>query len=165
MARRRVIVIDMVLASHTPLATRWLIPNWRQARVLPRRQSGGTWVLTAIILVLLPLAWLPIISLQPDRAFALGGPNLAPGTWTLANFAAAWGAGMPNALLTSAALAITAMLLTILLVGPAAFALARPFPGRTFVLGMLLFGLVQPAAVTLIPLFSLLKDLGLLGTV
>lgn len=72
---------------------------------------------------------------------------------------------MPNALLTSAALAITAMLLTILLVGPAAFALARPFPGRTFVLGMLLFGLVQPAAVTLIPLFSLLKDLGLLGTV
>lgn len=151
-----------------------LVPLWQRAPSLGTETPShnirsvnpiaGGFLLIATVLTLLPLAWLPVVALQPGRALALGGPDLVPKTLTFANIVDAWEAGVPAALLTSAGLAIAATSLTIVLIAPAAFAMARPFRRRTLVLGALLFGLLQPATVVLIPLFSLLKDLTLLNT-
>jgi raffinose/stachyose/melibiose transport system permease protein len=126
------------------------------------------WIVVGLLL--LPLLWLLVAAIEPGRDFALSGgwqiANLR--SWTGENFAAAWNAGMGGAMATSLGIAVTVVAVTLLLSTPAAFALAYLVRARAWrfgVLGALLLGLVQPIPVLIIPLFTLLRDFGLLNTV
>ncbi|HZS93892.1 MAG TPA: hypothetical protein VFA78_03780 [Chloroflexota bacterium] len=130
----------------------------------------ATWPATAwsgiiAVLVLLPLLWLVPAGAESTTAFALGESRYSLAALG-ANFAAAWSGGMAGALLTSLILAAIVVAASLALAFPAAFVLAHAFPRplAPVILGVLLIGLFQPAMVSLIPLFRLLKDLGLLGT-
>lgn len=133
------------------------------------RTGWSTVVWSAVGLLLLPLLWLMVAAVEPSRDFALsGGWRISDlRSWTGANFAAAWNAGMGGAMATSLLLALTVVAVTLLLSTPAAFALAWLIRARVWrfgILGALMLGLVQPIPVLIIPLFTLLHDFGLLNT-
>lgn len=132
-------------------------------------RSGSAAVWSVVGVLLLPLAWLLIAAVEPGRTFALAGgwQVVDPSAWTGTNFATAWNAGMAGAMVTSLTLALTVVAVTLVLSIPAAFALAylvRTHAWRIGLLGTLILGLVQPIPVLIIPLFSLLRNLGLLNT-
>lgn len=134
------------------------------------RIVGSTVVWGVVGVLLLPELWLLSAAIEPGRDFALSGgwriPDLQ--SWTGANFAAAWNAGMGQAMVTSVLLALGVLAGTLLLSTPAAFALAhlvRAPAWRFGILGVLILGLVQPMPVVIIPLFTLLHDFGLLNTI
>ena len=129
--------------------------------------TGMAAVLLAIFL--LPLAWLASAALETGRAFALGatGPGWDPRAWTWDNFGTTWDAGLSGAVATSLLLAVGVVAVTVLAAFPAAFALTHLVKGRAWRIGalaLLFAGLLVPAAVLLVPLFSLLKELRLLDT-
>lgn len=105
------------------------------------------------LLVLVPLLSLPI---------------LAAGQGTVSSHAVrgAWSAGMGGGLLWSLALALFTLAAVLLVSVPAAFALARLVRGpvRTALIAILVVGLFEPTPVLTIPLFYLLKSLGLLDS-
>lgn len=137
---------------------------------LKRGQWGAT-VLAGLAMaaVLVPLGWLLVAALEPGRAFALGTANLSmdPRTWTGTNIATVWTNGMADAIAGSAALALGVVAATAALALPAAFGLAHAAWPRTIRAGalvLLIAGFMQPTPVLIIPLFSLLRNLGLLDT-
>lgn len=106
------------------------------------------------LVVLLPLAWLVVL------AGRTGG-----GASPWANLVTVWSSGFGGAFLTSLGIGVVVSICVVALAVPAAFALHR-LKGVWRAAGIvaLMIGLFQPAAVLIIPLFSLLKSLGLLDS-
>lgn len=127
-------------------------------------------------LIFLPLVLVVIIPLlyEVSMAFTTEANQLAypiqwiPSPFTLSNFAHIFAdASLPivrwfgNSLLVSVAGTLLVLFLSTL----SGYAYARlEFPGRSFLFSLLLFSLMIPAAVTLIPSFLLLRDFKLLDT-
>jgi len=135
-----------------------------QGRDDARRPGHGRWasaaaLVAATALTLAPLLWLVARAGQPDEG---GGTP-----W--AHLAAVWSGGFGAAFATSAIIAVAVTAATVALAVPAAFALsqARGRAGRnarTVAVVLLAVGLFQPTEVVIIPLFTLLRDLGLLNS-
>jgi ABC-type glycerol-3-phosphate transport system permease component len=92
--------------------------------------------------------------------------NEATPTWPfhLGNFATAWREVAPY-VLSSIIVAACAMFGCILLGSVSGFVLARyRFPGRNFFFGLIAVLLMVPNVASLIPLFVLMRDLGLLNS-
>jgi raffinose/stachyose/melibiose transport system permease protein len=137
--------------------------------VLPR--PAAAWaasvaVVGLLAVLLLPILWLLAVALGwGDLTVGTSAPTLDPSTWGWSSFSAAWDAGMGGALETSFLLALGAAALTVAFAPFAAFALFRaPRVWQIPLAVVLAIGLFQPSPVIIIPLFSLLKDLGLLDT-
>ncbi len=130
----------------------------------PRGQWAATAAAVAALvaattLTLAPLLWLVARAAQPDEG---GGMP-----WTY--LTAVWSGGFGAAFATSAIIAIVVTAATVALAVPAAFGLnqARGRVGRTVravTVVLLAVGLFQPTEVVIIPLFTLLRDLGLLNS-
>ncbi len=114
---------------------------------------------------LLPLLWLLPLALEPGQGLLINGISFHPDRWNLANAGAVWQQGFGGAMGESLGIAALVVAGTLLLSAPAAFALSR-LPARTALLpgAILLTGLFQPTSALIIPLFSWLRDLGLLGS-
>jgi len=135
-----------------------------QGRDDARRPGRGRWasaaaLVAATALTLAPLLWLVARAGQPDEG---GGTP-----W--AHLAAVWSGGFGAAFATSAIIAVAVTAATVALAVPAAFALsqARSRAGRiarAVAVVLLAVGLFQPTEVVIIPLFTLLRDLGLLNS-
>ena len=121
---------------------------------------GGT------LVAVFPLLWMLSVSfMRPGEASALP-PPLLPAHATLANYRELFErAGMGRYLLNSLAIscAITLLSLAFNLMAGYAFAKLR-FSGRGKLFQALLGGLVIPAQVAMLPLFLLLKYLGLVNS-
>ena len=121
---------------------------------------GGT------LVAVFPLLWMLSVSfMRPGEASALP-PPLLPAQATLANYRELFErAGMGRYLLNSLAIssAITLLSLAFNLMAGYAFAKLR-FRGRERLFQALLGGLVIPAQVAMLPLFLLLKYLGLVNS-
>jgi multiple sugar transport system permease protein len=121
---------------------------------------GGT------LVAVFPLLWMLSVSfMRPGEASALP-PPLWPAHATLANYHELFErAGMGRYLLNSLAISsvITLLSLAFNLMAGYAFAKLR-FAGRERLFQMLLGGLVIPAQVAMLPLFLLLKYLGLVNS-
>ena len=126
-----------------------------------RPQVGGAALALGLLtaLILAPLAWLIVLALRPAPGASLAG--------TLGDtLGVVWGQGFGAALLTSGGLALAVAAATSALALPAAFALATS-RSRALAIGAavaLALGLFQQTAVLIIPLFGLLRDVGLLDT-
>ena len=121
---------------------------------------GGT------LIAVFPLLWMLSVSfMRPGEASALP-PPLLPAHLTLANYRELFErAGMGRYLVNSLAIssAITLLSLAFNLMAGYAFAKLR-FAGRERLFQVLLGGLVIPAQVAMLPLFLLLKYLGLVNS-
>jgi multiple sugar transport system permease protein len=117
-------------------------------------------------LTLLPLVWMLSVSLMAPGEASTFPPPLLPGQATLDNYRQLFAhVGMGRYVINSALLTTTVTLASLLLNVAAGYAFAKlRFPGRDRIFRLLLAALVIPAQVAMVPLFLLLKHLGLVNT-
>jgi multiple sugar transport system permease protein len=122
----------------------------------------------AVLLVasLAPLLWMVSASLMPSGEATSLPPRLLPSAPTLEHYRELFtrlelGRHLRNSALL--ATAVTAISLVLNSMAGYAFAKLR-FPGRDRILAVLLGALVIPAQVTMLPLFLMLKNMGLVNT-
>ncbi|CAH0121843.1 MULTISPECIES: carbohydrate ABC transporter permease [unclassified Paenibacillus] len=135
--------------------------RWKQAR-----RGALNIVLTLYAFVTLyPLFWLFISAFKSNPEF-YERPFGVPREWHWNNFTDAWtvakmGVSFTNSLIVTFA----ALILTLVIGAMAAFVLSRfKFRLRAAVMGIFLLGMLIPIHSTLVPLFILMKKIGMLDT-
>lgn len=118
------------------------------------------------LLVLFPLLWMLSVSFMSTGEAATFPPPLLPKTWTLEHYRDLFVTqGMGRYLWNSFALATLATGLALLFTVPAGYAFAKlRFKGRERVFQLLVGALVVPAQIGTLPLFLMLKGMGLVNT-
>ncbi|WP_295791923.1 carbohydrate ABC transporter permease [uncultured Microbacterium sp.] len=142
--------------------------RWRRALRQPKTLAGRV-LLAAVLVVfallfLYPFAWLLAASLKPrgevfDNA-------LIPQTFTPGNYAEVW-TQLPllSWMFNSVAIALLAATTVAVMSSIVAFGFAYfRFPGRGLLFGLVLATMMLPGAVTMIPIYLIWKETGLLGT-
>ncbi|MEV6491744.1 carbohydrate ABC transporter permease [Actinoplanes sp. NPDC051633] len=117
------------------------------------------------VLTTVPLLWAMVSSLKSDTEI-LSDPWGLPSSLRWDNFARAWSdAHIGRYFLNSAIVVTGALILTMLLGAMAAYVLARyRFRGNRFVYYAFVGGMMFPVFLALVPLFFVVRNLGLLGT-
>ena len=117
------------------------------------------------VLTTLPLAWAVLSSFKSDEEI-LTDPWGLPSSLRWGNWARAWGeAHIGQYFLNSAIVVTGALVLTMLFGSMAAYVLARyRFRGRRIVYYAFVGGMMFPVFLALVPLFFVVRNLGLLGS-
>lgn len=117
-------------------------------------------------LTLFPLLWMLSVSFMPAGAASVFPPPLLPKQATLENYRQLFAQEqMGRYFVNSLIVATAATLCSLLFNGLAGYAFAKlRFAGRERLMKLLLAGLLIPAQVTMIPLFGMMKMLGLVNT-
>lgn len=123
-------------------------------------------VLFALVMVF-PLVWLLSGSFKPTGTLLRFPPTLLPETMTLNNFRNVFIQDIPfqtyfmNSVLVSAFHVGGAVFLSAMM----GYALAKyDFPGKTFLFSLILLGMLIPIQVLVVPMFLVVRDMGLLNT-
>ena len=113
-----------------------------------------------------PLAWMLAVSFMPPGAASTLPPPLLPDSPTLENYRELFArAGMLRYLANSLLLATAVTVGSLLANTMAGYAFAKlPFTGRERLFKLLIGALVIPGQVAMLPLFLLLKQMGLVNT-
>ena len=135
------------------------------------RRRWSRWALHAVLaagalLTLLPLVWMVCASLmRPGEANQLP-PPLLPAAPTLDNFRQLFTRlDMLRNFVNSVVVTVLATVLSVVVTSLAGYAFAKlPFRGRESLFKALAAALVVPAQVGMLPLFLLLRELGLVNT-
>jgi multiple sugar transport system permease protein len=146
----------------------------RAAERLPGRGMppavARTLVWTALALgllaALLPMAWMVSASLMPAGDASTYPPRFLPREVTLEHYRALFTRlNLGRYLVNSTIVAVTVTVLSLVINALAGYAFAKlRFRGRDRTFRMLTLGLVIPSQVTMLPLFLLLKQMGLVNT-
>ena len=117
-------------------------------------------------ITLFPLVWMLSVSLMSAGEASTYPPPFVPSAPTAANYLELFArAGMGRYVLNSVILAVTVTILSLVLNVAAGYAFAKlKFRGRERIFKLLLGTLVIPAQVAMVPLFLLLKQLGLVNS-
>jgi len=124
-------------------------------------------MLTAIAAItLFPLAWMLAVSLMASGEASTYPPPLVPRQATLDNYRELFAhAGMARYLVNSIVLTVGATALSLMFNVAAGYAFAKlRFPGRAQLFRLMLGALVIPSQVAMVPLFLMLKQMGLVNT-
>lgn len=126
---------------------------------------GKLLLLVYALLTLYPLYWLFISAFKTNQDF-FNNPYGLPLVWMKENIFRAWEMGnMGRALINSTIVTVVSVLLTIVLSVLAAYVLARfQFRFKKVVMALFLAGMLIPIHSTLVPLFLMMKEIGLLNT-
>ncbi|HEX2690760.1 MAG TPA: carbohydrate ABC transporter permease [Kofleriaceae bacterium] len=148
-------------------------PRDTLARGNPRGMTRRTeaWLIqgaliAAAIVTLFPLVWMISVSLMSPGEASASPPPLLPSAPTLANYRELFRRGdITRNLVNSLGVAIAATLLSLAFNVSAGYAFAKlKFAGRDLVWKLLLGVMLIPAQVAMIPLFLMLKQLGLINS-
>lgn len=142
---------------------------------MPERRSRGIRWQTLAAHVLLtaygffyvfPFLWMLSGSLKTSSEFLERGINLLPQHWVWSNYQEAWSAARFDVYFkNSVFVSLMASLIVIVITSLAGYALARSsFPGKFLIIGLIALTMFLPKGYTIIPIFNLVKDLGLLNT-
>lgn len=117
------------------------------------------------LMMLLPLAWL-VVSAMKTNAEIFNSPWELPSAWRVGNFVRAWHvANLGTYAINSVIVTFVSVSAILLVSSLAAYAFARlEFRGRDVLFAVFLIGLIIPIQGVLVPLFLLLKNMGLLYT-
>jgi multiple sugar transport system permease protein len=123
-------------------------------------------LLAAAVFTLFPLLWMVSVSLMSPGEASTYPPPLVPERATLGNYRELFGrAGIGRYLINSVFLAVTVTAVSLVFNVAAGYAFAKlRFAGRDRIFKLLLGALVIPAQVAMVPLFLLLKQLGLVNS-
>ncbi|PZF84246.1 carbohydrate ABC transporter permease [Jiangella anatolica] len=110
--------------------------------------------------------WCAMVSLKTNPEFFSSSPWSLPEDPQWGNYADAWnGAQISRFFLNSLYVTVASVGVSLLFAVMAAYVLARvDFPGRSLVRLIFLSGLMMPAFLVIVPLYFLLNNLGLLGS-
>ncbi|MBS3179892.1 MULTISPECIES: carbohydrate ABC transporter permease [unclassified Pseudoclavibacter] len=133
------------------------------------RYSKATFAREVVMLALAVVFVFPVyilvnMALRPSGDTS--SPLLPPTQPTFGNFIEAWNqAGLASALLNSAIVTVTSVVLIVAISAMAAYPLARVLSKlSTALFWVVLVGMMIPFQVALIPLYQTMRDLGLLGS-
>lgn len=114
---------------------------------------------------LYPFLYATLTSFKPLPEIAADPAHLWPQTWTTEAYQALRGLNVPRWAFNSALIAVTVTLATVAFASLAGYALARVrFPGSKGVFNAILGTMMVPGIVLLIPMFMVLKFLGLVDS-
>jgi len=118
------------------------------------------------LIVMFPLLWMLSVSFMATGEAATFPPPLLPKIWTLEHYRDLFvNQGMGRYMWNSLALATMATVLALGFTVPAGYAFAKlAFKGRDRLFQMLIGALVIPAQIGTLPLFLMLKSMGLVNT-
>jgi len=118
------------------------------------------------LLTLFPLAWMVCASLMTPGEASTYPPPMLPRSATLANYRLLFAEhGIVRQVANSLLISLLATALSLLFNVSAGYAFAKlRFAGRERVFRLLLGALIIPAQVTMMPLFLMLKEMGLVNT-
>ncbi|MEU6025789.1 carbohydrate ABC transporter permease [Streptomyces tauricus] len=143
----------------------------RPARPAGLRGPGSRlWVRIVVALLLVieiyPLIWMFLTSLKSNDDYLNNSTWSLPTTWEWGNYTDAWTTGHIGLYVQNSLLAVLPALALILLLGTAAgFALQiMVWKGRSLTLLVFLTGMMVPAQMILLPLFTVYFQTGLSGT-
>ncbi|MGA7205891.1 MAG: carbohydrate ABC transporter permease [Specibacter sp.] len=121
----------------------------------------GLWSL----MVLIPLAWTVMSSFKTTKEI-FASPFALPDKWQFQNYVNAWNtAGIGSYFLNTVIVVGCALVIVMVLGAMCAYVLARyVFPGSRAVYYLMLAGLTFPIFLAIVPLFFILKNIGLLNT-
>jgi len=133
------------------------------------RWTRRTTVVIAVVfglVMILPFAFMVSTALKPHAYVLEIPPKLIPDAPTLDNFTRAWSSGdFGRYFLNSVFVAVLSTAISVSLAAMLGFAFARyDFPGKRIFFGALLFTMMVPGMVLLIPQFVLARNLGLLNS-
>jgi multiple sugar transport system permease protein len=126
--------------------------------------NGGLLVLA--IIALAPLLWMVSVSFMPSGEASHFPPPLTPSRVTLDNYHTLFGrTGMGGNFINSLIVSVAITLGSLLINTMAGYAFVKlRFAGRERIFQILLAALVIPAQVAMLPLFLLMKQLGLVNS-
>jgi len=134
------------------------------------RRTPGEWLqltISAVVVAAMfyPTVWMVLSAFKSNREI-FRTPFGLPAEWRWSNFTEAWSTGaLGDLYLNSLIVTLTAVTVSVTFATAAAFAFARlEFTGRRALYRILLIGLLLPPPVVAIPLFTILRDIGLLNT-
>jgi len=132
---------------------------------LPRKIGIYVIVLIMVGLMTYPLIWMIYSSLKTDREIYLF-PFSLPHEMQLDNWVQAWKLGnLGRYFINSVFITSVSVFLVALISSMAGYAFARlTFKGRDFLFYTFLLGLILPAQVLIIPLFTFFDKIGILNT-
>lgn len=127
---------------------------------------SSTLLVAMLAIHLFPFGWMLATSFKPETEIVASAPTLLPQVWTLDNYRRlAEIFPVVRHLSNSLLYAGGATLLSLLLNALAAYAFSCiEFPGRERLFALLLLTMFVPSQVTLIPVFLILKGMGVLNT-
>jgi multiple sugar transport system permease protein len=158
-----------VAQSRPELATAAVEPPRRRRRIRTPKTIAGRIALTAIsigfaLLFLYPFVWLLAASVKPRGE--VFDNRLIPETFVPENYIEVWNQlPLVSWMFNSVAIAILAAAAVSISSSIVAFGFAYfTFPGRRLLFALVLATMMLPGAVTMIPIYLIWKETGLLGT-
>jgi len=138
----------------------------KSIRNAPRRALVNVLLVLGALLTMFPLVWMVSVSLMAPGEASHFPPPLLPQAATLANYRELFAhAGIGRYFLNSLMVAVAATLLSLGFNVGAGYAFAKlRFRGRERLFKLLLGALVIPGQVAMLPLFLMLKQMGLVNT-
>jgi multiple sugar transport system permease protein len=132
----------------------------------PRQALFHLFMASTVFLTLFPFLWMLSTSFKSPCEIFTRTPSLIPRAWTLEHFRTLFAAlDMTRHLANSLIFASGVTALSVLFNSMAAYAFAKlRFPGREKLFALLLATMMVPGQVTMLPVFIILKHLGLLNT-
>ena len=132
------------------------------------QRTIGLQVLAAIVVIasLFPFVWMALSSIKTLRELYTVPPSWVPAAPTLSNYVKVLlESNIPRYFVNSLVIAGGAMLVALAFAIPAAYGFARfSFRGKRFWQASILAGQMLPTAAIIVPLFIVLRVLGLLNT-
>ena len=135
---------------------------------LPR---PGRIVINAVLILcsliwIYPIVWTIISSFKPQADFFKEQLTLFPATWTLDNYSRVWSkANFAVYFFNSVIVTVFSVLLVLIMTNMAGYVLGRyKFVGRSALMAIFLSSICIPLVSTLIPVYQIVKGMGLLGT-
>jgi multiple sugar transport system permease protein len=156
-----------IRARPATVSSRWRV-GWRQ-HLTPRGVAVAALAYLLTLMAALPLLWMLSQSLTPERDIYVWPPRLFPAHPTLDNYYRVLFSRpdlpMGRWYFNSFFVASATTVLVLLVASLAAYGYARlEFPGRNALFFGLLSTMMIPGAVTLIPVFIILRQLGMIDT-
>ena len=122
-------------------------------------------MLLAFFISVYPLLWVVIQSLKTETEF-LESIWTLPARLNFQNYATAWNdAGMSRYFMNSVVVTLVTTAVNLVFVTCAGYAFAKlKFPGKTFFYYMIIFNLLIPTAIILLPMFTMVNRMHLVNT-
>lgn len=135
-------------------------------RTLSARISITVSVIVLLVLVIAPFYWIFSSSIRTTQEILSPTPSFLPQTYTLQHYDKLLASSnFPRYLLNSAVVAVLTMIITVVLSVMASYAIYRlEFPGRRWLVRVILATYIFPGILLLIPLYGMLSQLKLIDS-
>ncbi|MCQ9163779.1 MULTISPECIES: carbohydrate ABC transporter permease [unclassified Arthrobacter] len=158
--------MTLKLSNTTPPVQGHVQRKARETRA-DKTVAGVSHVLLALwaLMVLIPLAWTLLSSFKTTKEI-FASPFSLPEHWSFTNYVTAWAtAGIGSYFLNTVIVVGCALVIVMVLGAMCAYVLARyAFRGSRAIYYLMLAGLTFPIFLAIVPLFFILKNIGLLNT-